>query len=64
MNEIDRILKQLDKQRIRTFGSGYMDKDLAIIKEGLVKAAFAAITEGGIALSVCAYVEKEMKDVK
>jgi len=64
MNEIERILKQMEKERLNALGHSYMDRDLAIIKAGLIKAAFAAITDGGVALSICAHVEREMKNVK
>jgi len=64
MNEIERILKQMNKERINTFGNGYMDRDLAIIKAGLIKAAFTAVVDGNLALQVCAHVEREMKNVK
>ncbi len=57
MHEIDRILAELDKN----LDEGVCVNDMFLIKQALVKAAYAAVIDGGVALSVCSYVEASQK---
>lgn len=56
MNEIDRILKDLEKDL-----DGLCD--LSLIKAAMVKAAFVAVNDPAVAISVVSYVERKMKNV-
>ncbi len=56
MHEIDRILQEiLDRTDLANI------EQVKIVKDGLVKAAYAAILDGGVALSICSYVEASQK---
>lgn len=57
MNEINRILDQLSKQL-----DGQCD--LSLIREAMVKSAYAVILDNGVALSVCSYVQGKINESK
>ena len=55
MNEIERILAELEKglyPHVFLF-----TEESELVRQALVKAAFAAIIDGNVAMSICSYVE-------